>query len=342
MPGVSVVILNFNGKEHLKECLKSLQRQSHKGFEAIVSDNSSTDGSQEMVRKQFPKIKLLANDRNYGVSEGYNRGVAIAKGRYVATLANDMVLDRNWIKEAIAVFKDKKVAAAGSFIKNKDEGFYRGEKVFGFYMDLLGNPVTLHKETPGYIFGPSGAIFDRRKIPVPYDNDYFYSGDEIYLGWQALLKGYNTAQANKAKLFHTGRVSVNAGNVSEFVEFHGEKDRYLNLLVFYSASSLLKIAPLILMNTLLTLATSIPRRRTRIRLKSHWWLLRNLPLVMKKRREMQRQRKVPERKIFRYVTCRIPYNIAFVTPTINMLLYLYCTILGIPVMERQRNQTIPS
>ncbi len=336
MPDVSVVILNFNGKECLKECLKSLQKQSYRDFEVIVSDNSSTDGSQEMVRKSFPKFRLLANDRNYGVSEGYNRGVAIAKGRYAATLANDMVLDRNWLKEAFAAFKDKKVAAAGSFIKNKDEGFYKGEKVFGFYMDLLGNPVTLHRETPGYIFGPSGAIFDRKKIPVPYDNDYFYSGDEIYIGWQALLKGYNTAQANKAKLFHIGRVSVNAGNVSAFVEFHGEKDRYLNLLVFYSAGSLLKIIPLIITNTLLTLATSIPRRRIHIRLKSYWWLMRNFPLVMKKRREMQQQRKAKENEIFRYITYRIPYNIAFVTPTINLLLYIYCCILRIPVMERQK------
>ncbi len=103
MPNVSVVILNFNGKKHLEECLKSLKKQSYKDFEAIVSDNKSTDGSQEMVKKQFPKVKLLANDRNYGVSEGYNKGIAISKGRYVATLANDMVLDRNWIKEAVAV-----------------------------------------------------------------------------------------------------------------------------------------------------------------------------------------------------------------------------------------------
>lgn len=337
MPDVSVVILNFNGKECLKECLKSLQRQSYKSFEVIVSDNKSTDGSQEMVRKLFPKFKLLANDKNYGVSEGYNRGINIAKGRYVATLANDMVLDRNWIKEVVSVFKDKKAAAAGSFIKNKDEGFYRGEKVFGFYMDLLGNPATLHKETPGYIFGPSGAMFDRRKIPVPYDNDYFYSGDEIYLGWQALLKGYNTAQANNAKLFHIGRVSVNAGNVSAFVEFHGEKDRYLNLLVFYSAGSLLKIMPLMIINTLLTLITSIPRRRIHIRLKSYWWLLTHIPLIVRKRSEMQKQRKAKEKDVFRYITYRIPYNIPIVTQAINALLYLYCFVLRIPVRERQKN-----
>ncbi len=204
-------------------------------------------------------------------------------------------------------------------------------------MDLLGNPVTLHKETPGYIFGPSGAIFDRKKISVPYDNDYFYSGDEIYLGWQALIKGHNTAQANKAKLFHIGRVSVDAGNVSEFVEFHGEKDRYLNLLVFYSTSSLLKIAPLMILNTLLTLITALPRGRAHIRLKSYWWLLRNFTLIMKKRHEMQQQRKAKENEIFKYITYRIPYNIAFVTPTINMLLYIYCCILRIPVMERQKS-----
>ncbi len=127
MPKVSVVILNFNGKGVLRECLKSLKKQSFKDYEVIVSDNNSSDGSQEMVRKEFPKVKLLANDKNYGVSEGYNRGVAIAKGRLVATIANDMVLDKNWVKEAVAVFKDEKVGCAGSYIKNKDEGFANPE-----------------------------------------------------------------------------------------------------------------------------------------------------------------------------------------------------------------------
>lgn len=335
MPNVSVVILNFNGKDVLRECLKSLAKQSYRDYEVIVSDNNSSDGSQAMVRKEFPKVKLLANDKNYGVSEGYNRGVAAAKGRFVATLANDMVLDRDWVKEAVAVFSDKKVAAAGSYIKNKDEGFYRGEQVFGFYMDLLGNPVTLHKETPGYIFGPSGAIFDRKKIAMPYDNDYFYSGDEIYLGWQTLLKGWNTAQANKARLFHIGRVSVNAGGVSAFVEFHGEKDKYLNLLIFYSGATLLKMLPLMLLNTIITLLLSILRRRTHIRLKSYWWLITNIGLVMKKREDMQKQRKATEKEIFRYVTYRSPYNIPFLTPLMNALFYLYCVVLRIPVMELQ-------
>ncbi len=337
-PEASVVILNFNGKDYLRKCLQSLQKQSHKSFEVIVSDNNSSDGSQEMVVKEFPKVRLLRNAANYGVSKGYNVGVEVAKGKYVATLANDMVLDKDWVKEAVAALKkDSKAASAGSFIQNKEGGFYKGEKVYGFYLDLLGNPLTLHSENPGYIFGPSGAIFRKDIIGLPYDNDFFYSGDEIYLGWKTMMLGYNTAQANKAKLFHEGRVSINSvKGISAFAEYHGERNRYLNLLIFYSASTLIKLLPLMLLNIIVTSLLSIFRLRLHIRLKAYWWLISHLGLIKKKRREIQRTRKTSEKNVFKYIGARIPYGLGPLTGVTNKLLLLYCFIMRLPVMELQK------
>ncbi len=337
MPDVSVVILNFNGKEHLKNCLQSLKAQSYRNFEVIVSDNNSSDGSQEMVAKEFPKFKLIRNSENYGVSKGYNVGVRLAKGEYVATLANDMVLDKNWIKEAVAVLeKDKKAAAVGSFIQNKEGGFYKGEKVYGFYMDLLGNPLTLHEEKQGHIFGPSGAMINRGIIGMPYDDDFFYSGDEIYLGWKAMMLGHNTAQANKAKLFHEGRVSINsAKGISAFAEYHGERNRYLNLLIFYSWPTLAKLLPLMIINVIITLLLSLPRLRFHIRLKAYWWLITHVGLIMRKRGEMQHIRKTSERQVFRFISARIPYSLGPLTMIANKLLLAYCWLLKLPVRELQ-------
>ena len=335
VPEASVVVLNFNGKEHLRKCLMSLRKQGHKNFEVIVSDNNSTDGSRQMVEREFPEASLIRNPQNYGVSKGYNAGVSAAKGKYIATLANDMVLDKNWVREAVKVLKaDENIAAAGSFIQNKEGGHYKGEKCYGFYMDLLGNPLTLHEETPGYIFGPSGAIIKKDVVGLPYDNDFFYSGDEIYLGWKVLLTGYKTAQANRARLFHEGRVSVSA--VSEFAEYHAEKDKYLNLLIFYGTSTLLKLLPLMIINVAVTSLLAIVRLRLHTRLKAYLWLLTHLRLVLGKRREMQRMRRVSDKEVLRYVGARIPYRLGPLTAVANKLLLTYCWLLRIQVRELQK------
>lgn len=340
IPEVSIVVLNFNGKEYLKKCLMSLERQSYKNFEVIVSDNNSADGSPGMVEKEFPKARLIRNLANYGVSKGYNAGVAAAKGKYVATLANDMILGKDWVKEAVKALKeDPQAATAGSFIQNSQEGYYKGEKWHGCYLDLLGNPVA---PNPGakYIFGPSGAIIKKEIIGIPYDENFFYSGDEIYLGWKTLFLGYRTILASKAKLFHEGRVSINSvKGISEFAEYHGERNRYLNLLIFYGASSLIKLLPLMAANVIITLVFSVFRFRAHIRLKAYLWLLTHAGMVLKKRSEMQQLRKanrVSEKDVFRYISGRIPYGLGFLTPITNKLLLLYCFIVRLPVRELQK------
>lgn len=330
-PEVSIVVLNFNGKEHLRKLLESVRQQSFKNFEVIVHDTLSADGSLEMLEEEFPEVKVIRSRVNYGVSKSWNIGVEEARGKYVATLPNDMVLDRHWIEEMVIALKsDAKAASAGCYIKNKESGYYMGEEAYGFYIDLLGNPLTLHQDTPGYVFGSPGVMFKKDIIRRPYDDEYFFSGDEVYLGWKVLLMGYKTAQANRAKVFHEGRASRRA---SDFVEFHGEKDKYLNLLIFYSAATLLKLLPLIFANIAVTLLVSIFRMRAHVRLKSYLWLITHIALVARKRREIQKMRKVRDGEVFRYVGARIPYNLGPLKPIADKLLLLYCWLLRIPVRE---------
>ena len=85
-PSVSVIIVNFNGKELLKRCLTSLLTTNYPNFEIVVVDNASTDGSVESVKKSFgscPYMKIVENRENLGHSEGCNVGARVAKGRYL-------------------------------------------------------------------------------------------------------------------------------------------------------------------------------------------------------------------------------------------------------------------
>ena len=87
-----------------EECLNSLMPQTNKNFEIIVVDNGSTDGSPKYLIKKFPKINLIQNKKNLGYAEGNNIGVKNAKGSFILILNNDVVLDKNFLKE---VWKNK-------------------------------------------------------------------------------------------------------------------------------------------------------------------------------------------------------------------------------------------
>ena len=333
-PEVSIVVLNFNGKEYLRKFLESVRRQSYKNFEVIVHDTRSTDGSLEMLRGKYPEVKVIRSEKNYGVSKSWNIGAEHAKGRYVATLPNDVVLDKHWIKEMLdGLKKDKKAASAGCYIENKEDGYYRGEQCYGFNIDLSGNPLTFHQPTANYVFSSAGVMFKKDLVGKPYDDEYYFSGDEVFIGWKVLLMGYKTVQVNKAKLLHEGRASRRA---SDFVEYHGEKDKYMNLLIFYSAPILLRLLPLILANVAVTMLTSLFRMRLHVRLKAYLWLITHAALIVSKRREIQKLRKVDDEEIFKYVSARTPYELGVLTPIVNKLLLLYCLILRIPAMEMQK------
>ena len=119
---ISIVILNYNDKEYLRECLQSLQHCSHsRQVEILVSDNASTDGSIEMVEAEFPRARLLKNKENLGFTRGNNVGIRASAGRYVFLLNSDIKVLDGCI-DAMAQFLDDhpKAGIVGPKILNRD------------------------------------------------------------------------------------------------------------------------------------------------------------------------------------------------------------------------------
>jgi GT2 family glycosyltransferase len=113
-PLVSIIILNWNGKEMTRECLRSLRKLKFKDYAVIVVDNGSTDGSSEFIKKRFPNIKLIHHKKNLGFAHGNNSALDCAKGKYLALLNNDMVVDPLWLTRLVKVAeKDKHIGACG-------------------------------------------------------------------------------------------------------------------------------------------------------------------------------------------------------------------------------------
>ena len=97
-PDVSIVIVSWNGRQHLEACLAGVAAQTGVASETIVVDNGSTDGTADFVRARYPWVRLVQLSREPGFAGGNNAGVREARGRYVALLNNDTSADPGWLR----------------------------------------------------------------------------------------------------------------------------------------------------------------------------------------------------------------------------------------------------
>lgn len=116
-PFVSVVVVNFNGERLLPSLLEGLQRQTYQNFEVVLVDNASSDRSVETALSLFPGIRVLSSRRNLGFAGGNNRGMASARGEFIALLNNDAVPDAGWLEALMKAAQcSSDIGAVGSKI----------------------------------------------------------------------------------------------------------------------------------------------------------------------------------------------------------------------------------
>ncbi|MBM3254160.1 MAG: glycosyltransferase, partial [Candidatus Omnitrophica bacterium] len=142
LPDVSIIIVNFNGKQYLEKCFNSLFNlnypKSH--IEVIMVDNGSSDDSIDFTKKHFSKVKIIQNDVN-NYCKANNLGIKESKGEFVALINNDTRVDKNWLIELIRVItNDRKIGATGSKI---------------LFPDGKINSIS-HQEFPDFYWGDLG------------------------------------------------------------------------------------------------------------------------------------------------------------------------------------------
>lgn len=212
-PTVSVVVLNFNGREMLAPCLESLRALDYdpERLEIVVCDNGSEDGSVEYLRAEQPQVRVLELERNFGFAEGNDRAAAFATGELVAFLNNDMRVDPGWIRELVAALERHPGArCVSSKILNWD----------GTLIDFAGAGINF--QGFGYQFGAGLAAspFDHeRRIMCPcggsmlidrrlfldlggFDPDYFAFYEDTDLGWRLNLLGHDVWYVPDAIVYH--------------------------------------------------------------------------------------------------------------------------------------------
>ena len=211
-PSVAIVALNWNGREHLADCLASLAAQTYSGpFQVVLADNGSTDGSVDFVRERFPSVRVVRSERNLGFAGGNNLAARQVEADVVAFVNNDTRAEPAWLEELVAVLTQApELAAVGGKIVNWD----------GSRLDFVGGGATLtglglqfdhgearspHDHERDILFACGGSIAIWRKVFLEvgaFDEDYFAFYEDVDLGWRLWLAGYRVRYAPRSVVHH--------------------------------------------------------------------------------------------------------------------------------------------
>ena len=225
-PKISVIIVNYNGKKLLENCLESLFKTDYNNFEVILVDNNSTDGSMEFVTKNYPNVIVVKLDSNKGFAEPNNIGAKIAKGEYLLFLNNDTVTTTNFISEMVKVLeKDEKIAICQSLLL-KPDGNIDSSGDFIDKMGIVYNSKTKIDEIKEISSARGASMLIRKKIFDKlggFDEKFFFSFEDVDLGWRSWILGYKVVIVPNSIVYHSaGKTS---SNLKPEVAFHGLKNQ---------------------------------------------------------------------------------------------------------------------
>lgn len=228
---VAVIILNWNGEKLLREFLPSVCRFTPSGIaDVIVADNGSDDGSVELLNREFPDVKVLVFDKNYGFAEGYNRAIAMTRYKYTVLLNSDVAVKSDWLTPLYRFMESNAdVAACQPFIRSyrEPEKFeYAGAA--GGFIDRNGYPYcrgrifdTVETDRGQYdstidVDWASGAALmvrsDEYLAAGGLDSRFFAHMEEIDLCWRLRLRGGRVCAVSGAVVYHLGGGSLPASN----------------------------------------------------------------------------------------------------------------------------------
>ena len=222
MKRTAVVILNWNGRQHLEQFLPSVVAHTPQQVRIIVADNGSTDNSVAFLAQHYPAIEIIRLEQNYGFAEGYNRALEQVDAEFFILLNSDVEVTAGWVEPLVATLtNNRSVAAVAPKLRsygNRDHFEYAGAA--GGYIDILGYPFcrgrilsTLEQDKGQYdtaqeVFWASGAAFccraDVFRMLGGFDADFFAHMEEIDLCWRMQLQGYKIMVEPHSTVYHLG------------------------------------------------------------------------------------------------------------------------------------------
>jgi GT2 family glycosyltransferase/glycosyltransferase involved in cell wall biosynthesis len=220
LPSVSILLVNYNGRDHLQPCLDSIAALEYPPHlvETILVDNDSRDGSRQLLRSNYPWVTLIEQPTNIGFAPAVNLAAAHSTRQAVAILNNDMRVDPQWLRELTAQFDAAVgvVCVAGTIVNWEGTHLDFGDGVVnfhgfgdqpGFNRELDGpTEATLARRNGTTLpFACGGSMLVDRQVFVDlggFDPKFFAYFEDVDFGLRLQVCGYSTVLASKARSFH--------------------------------------------------------------------------------------------------------------------------------------------
>ncbi len=333
-PFVSIIILNYNGADFLENCLRSISLQDYDNYEVIIVDNASTDCSLAKAQKKFQDIRIICNETNLGYAEGNNVGVRHAKGEFVVLLNNDTIVNTGWLAGLVEAVQPSDVAVASSLVIT--EGIPPRYYEKNGSINFLGHNIMRCFENPSDIFFASGTslIYKKNILGIPFDPDNFLYSEDVYLSLKARFMGFKVKHTNRSRLNHIGS-ATSAKQSNSLMTYYQERNRILNILLFFSGKTILKIFPFLLLNIIMKVLASVFSRKWALTgiIKAYIWFPLNLHTIIKKRKSLYCVQRVSEKEVISYMSGKLFNGENVFDKFINDISLAYCNLVKFKTFE---------
>nr|HID12986.1 glycosyltransferase family 2 protein [Anaerolineae bacterium] len=302
LPLTTVIIPNWNGAHHLPTCLASLRRQTYPRVEVIVADNGSTDGSLDLLARDYPWVRVLPLGENRGFARACNAGMRAAQGEFVVLLNNDTEADPRWLAEVVAAFQrhpEAGIVASRMLLFDRRDTFHTAGDFYR--VDGIPGNRGVWKRDEGqydreeYVFSACGGSAAYRRAMLEQvgllDEDFFFSCEDVDLAWRAQLAGWRCVYAPRAVVYH--KLSATGGGTT--ASFYDGRN-FIYLLTKDYPGDLWRTHWRAILGAQLRITAEALRAwrgaAARARLRGQLAGLLGLPRMLRKRRAVQRSRTV--------------------------------------------------
>jgi hypothetical protein len=301
----TVVVLNWNGRQHLPACLQSLRNQRFRDFEIVLVDNGSTDGSADWVRNAFPEIELLRLPHNLGFAAANNRAIKNCRTPWIALLNNDTEADAQWLQVLMDATDEHRGA---DFFASEIRLFDRrdlldsagdGFPIAGAAFKIGHCRPAIQYHQPKPVFGASAAAALYRTSMLRklggFDEDFFYIYEDADLNLRAQLAGHCCLYVPGAVVYHKVNASLKSDPAS--IVFYGQRNSEWLIWKNLPARLLLKYLPLRVLYFFISLFYFTFRGRLFSFLKAKHAAWKGRARMLEKRTQVQRLKCVSDEYI---------------------------------------------
>ncbi|MAE43273.1 hypothetical protein CMO93_05860 [Candidatus Woesearchaeota archaeon] len=305
---VSFVIISLNGGKIVVNAVKSIKKLKTKyKFDIFLVDNASEDGSAKEIEKRFKEVKIIKLKKNIGTA-AYDQAIKYSKAEYIFFTGGDIVVKRDMLDKLVNFLDRNKdvIQAAPKYIKyhNRKKTDLGGTWLSRSFYSGTFKDETLGNKNCQIPYIGTGLIRKDfiKKFGYLFDNDYFFYGEDVDLGMRIRLLGKKVYYIPSSIVYHLGSVSRKI-HKSSYLTFLMERNLIRTFLTTLSVKNIILLEPYVFLMRVAAIAKDLLKLNLMeafARIKAIFWVLFNFNSIMKKRKIIQKMRKVDDKALFKF------------------------------------------